>query len=178
MRAVLETRVPAADVRDGTAEAIPAADGTADAVTVAQAFHWFDRDRALAEIARVLKRTGALAIVANIRDKRDELQSDLEELMSRYRGAYPNPNWPETLGDNPLFEVELRTFAHEQLLDRETFVERVASVSWIASLPDDERARVLDATRALAADREEPIRLPYITDVFICRRRESPQSDS
>jgi SAM-dependent methyltransferase len=176
MRAVLEMRVPEADVRDGTAEAIPVADTTADGVTVAQAFHWFDRDRALAEIARVLKPAGALAIVANVRDKSDELQAELEKLMSRYRGAYPNPNWPETLVDNTLFEAELRTFAHVQLLDRDTFVERVASVSWIASLPEDERARVLSATRALVDCRDEPIRLPYVTEVFICRRRESAES--
>ena len=44
---------PESEVRDGTAEAIPAADGALDAVTVAQAFHWFDAGRALAEIHRI-----------------------------------------------------------------------------------------------------------------------------
>jgi SAM-dependent methyltransferase len=171
MRAVLEQRVPEADVRDGTAESIPVADGAADAVTVAQAFHWFEPGRALPEIARALKPGGAFAIFANVRDKRDELQHELEKLMSRYRGVYPNPDWPETLPHNPIFETELRTFVHEQLLDRVTFVERVASVSWIASLPAEERANVLDAARALAAERDEPIRLPYVTEVFLCRRR-------
>jgi SAM-dependent methyltransferase len=176
MRAVLEKRVPRAEVLDGTAEAIPLADASVDGVTVAQAFHWFDREPALREIARILKPDRALAIVANIRDKRDELQEELEELMSRYRGTYPNAKWPEKLDDDPLFEAERRTFRHEQLLDRGTFVERVSSVSWIASLPEGERARVLDATRAMAARRDEPIRLPYETEVFICRRRHSAQS--
>lgn len=171
MRAVLQVRVRAADVREGTAEAIPVADGTADAVTVAQAFHWFDPERASAEIARVLTRDGAFLIFANVRDKTNELQAELEQLMSPYRGTYPNPTWTETLPDNALFEPELRTFTHEQLLDRDTFVERVASVSWIASLPSDVRTRVLDAARALADDQPEPISLPHVTQVFVCRRR-------
>ena len=48
-------------MRDGTAEAIPAADGSLDAVTVAQAFHWFDAGRALAEIHRALRPAAAWA---------------------------------------------------------------------------------------------------------------------
>jgi ubiquinone/menaquinone biosynthesis C-methylase UbiE len=170
MRGVLEARVSPVTVLDGTAESIPLADGTAKAVTVAQAFHWFDPDRALPEIARVLKRAGALAIFANVREESDPLQRDLEKLMAKYRGSYPNPQWPQKLPANPLFETELRTFRHDHLLDEETFVERVASVSWIASLPDEERERVLAATRALSAGRAE-IRLPYLTQVFVCRRR-------
>jgi ubiquinone/menaquinone biosynthesis C-methylase UbiE len=171
MRAVLQARVPGAEVREGTAEAIPVEDGTAAAVTVAQAFHWFDPERALAEIARVLTGDGALLIFANVRDKQNELQAELEQLMSPHRGTYPNPTWNETLPDNGLFEPKLRTFTHEQLVDRDTFVERVASVSWIASLPNDVRTSVLEAARELADRYSEPISLPYVTQVFVCRRR-------
>ena len=48
LRAVLEELVPAADVFDGTAEDMPLDDASADAVTVGQAFHWFDAERAAA----------------------------------------------------------------------------------------------------------------------------------
>ena len=54
---------PAARALDGTAEAIPLPDDSADAVTVGQAFHWFDGPVALAEIERVLRPGGALALV-------------------------------------------------------------------------------------------------------------------
>ncbi|HTW01133.1 MAG TPA: class I SAM-dependent methyltransferase [Streptosporangiaceae bacterium] len=69
MRAVAERRIagPAQragtrfTVRDATAEATGLPDGCADVVTASQAMHWFDPDRALPEIARLLRPGGVLA---------------------------------------------------------------------------------------------------------------------
>ena len=172
MRRLLEERVPGVDARAGTAESMPLADGAARVVTVAQAFHWFDATRALPEIARVLERDGALVIVGNARDRTDPLQAALDEVIRPYRARYPNHRWDEKLGATESFHPpQEATFANEQLLDRAAVVERVASISWIAALPDGTRRHVLDEIHALVADREEPIRLPYTTEVFVCRRR-------
>ncbi len=81
MRAQLERIVPAADIVPGTAEELPLPDASADAVTVGQAFHWFDPEPAIAEIARVLRPGGALAPVWNIRDLSDPFQAELDELL-------------------------------------------------------------------------------------------------
>lgn len=48
-------------LRDGTAEATGLPDHCADIVTASQAMHWFDPDRALPEIARILRPGGVLA---------------------------------------------------------------------------------------------------------------------
>src|SRR5204863_4913380 len=54
--------LPGVEVHDGTGEALPLPDTSVDAVTVAQAFHWFDPAAALAEMARVLRPEGGLAL--------------------------------------------------------------------------------------------------------------------
>ncbi len=65
MRRVLTRVAPGADVREGTAEDIPLEDGTVDAVLVSSAWHWFELHAAVAEIARVLRPGGRLAVVGN-----------------------------------------------------------------------------------------------------------------
>src|SRR5207248_291508 len=77
MREVLRGVVPEAEAREGTAEALPLPDDCADAVMVAAAFHWFRRDEALPELARVLRPGGRLAIVYNLRDPDSQLQQEL-----------------------------------------------------------------------------------------------------
>src|SRR3989442_48244 len=60
MRDTLRAVVPGVEARAGTAENMSLPDDSADAVAVGQAFHWFDGDRALAEIHRVLRPGGGL----------------------------------------------------------------------------------------------------------------------
>jgi ubiquinone/menaquinone biosynthesis C-methylase UbiE len=50
MREALAAACPTVRAIDGTAEDIPVEDATADAAVAAQAFHWFDGERALPEI--------------------------------------------------------------------------------------------------------------------------------
>ncbi|HEX2141364.1 MAG TPA: class I SAM-dependent methyltransferase, partial [Candidatus Limnocylindria bacterium] len=50
------------------AEATGLDPASADLVTAAQAFHWFDKDAALTEIARITKPGGGVALFWNMRD--------------------------------------------------------------------------------------------------------------
>jgi ubiquinone/menaquinone biosynthesis C-methylase UbiE len=85
MRAALPRE---ATVFDGTAEHIPLAAGAADAVTVGQAFHWFDGDAALAEIHRVLRHGGALALIWN-RRLDDPVNRAIDALLAPHRPGAP-----------------------------------------------------------------------------------------
>jgi SAM-dependent methyltransferase len=172
MRAIFERNVDA-DALEGTAESIPLEDGTADAVTAAQAFHWFNRDRALAEMTRVLRPRGGVALIWNVRDESHPLQHAYAEAIRPYKGdAYPGGSGHpagEPLA-SPLFtDVEERTFAHVQLMDADGLVARASSVSFIAQLPEDERARLLERVRALAPPGR--FEFPYVTKVFTARSR-------
>jgi SAM-dependent methyltransferase len=138
---------------DGTAEAMPLTDGSADAVTVAQAFHWFDGDAALAEIHRVLRPDGALALIWNRRRMDEPLNQAIEELLAPHRGhpsAFHTGAWRAAFERTKLFgPFEERVFCNEQSLDADGLVDRIASVSFIATLDEQERTKVLQAARAL-----------------------------
>jgi SAM-dependent methyltransferase len=151
MRAALPR---AARAVDGTAEAMPLTTASADAVTVAQAFHWFDGDAALAEIHRVLRPGCALALVWNRRRMDDPLNQALEELIAPYRrhtSTFHTGAWRAAFERTKLFALlEKRVFANRQSLDPGQLADRIASVSFIATLDENERTKVLRAVRALA----------------------------
>jgi SAM-dependent methyltransferase len=167
MRAIFQSTVEGYAL-EGTAESIPLGDRSADAVTSAQAFHWFDRDRALAEMTRVLRPRGGIALIWNVRDESQPLQQAYAEEMRPYKGgAYPGGSGhPDGAPlDSPLIaDVEERTFPHVQLMDADGLVARAASVSFIARLPEDKRAELLRRIRALAPP--GTFEFPYVTKVF------------
>jgi len=170
MRAALPASVRALD---GTAERIPVDDYAVDLVTVAQAFHWFDGEAALTEIHRVLRSGGRLALVWNRRVEDAPVNLAIDALVDPHRAGTPThrgEGWRAAFDRTSLFgPLEEHTFANEQHLDADGLEARVASISFIASLPDDERAEVVAAARALAAD--GPVTIPYRTEVDLADRR-------
>jgi SAM-dependent methyltransferase len=78
---------PAYRSAPGTAESLPMADSSADLITAAQAFHWFDVDRARAEFLRVLRPQGQVALIWNDRVASDPLHLTLGEILDQHGGA-------------------------------------------------------------------------------------------
>jgi SAM-dependent methyltransferase len=160
---------PSFRVLDGTAEAIPLMDSSVDAVTVAQAFHWFQGDAALAEIHRVLRRSGAVALVWNRRLPEDPVDDAIEAIIAPYREdtpAYRSGAWRAAFERTPLFgPLEERQFPNLQVLDAEALVARVTSISFVAALPAFERMGVVRKVRALAAG--GAVTLRYSTEVHV-----------
>ena len=160
-------------VLDGTAEAIPLDDASVDAVTVGQAFHWFDCPVALAEIHRVLRPGGALALVWNSRPLDDPVHAAIEALVAPHRRGAPTHRsgaWRAAFEATTLFgPLEQRTFDHAVRHDADALVDRVRSTSVVGALDDGEQAELLTAVRALAAD--GPVDLRYVGEVFVCDRR-------
>jgi SAM-dependent methyltransferase len=165
---------PPARAIDGRAEAIGLPDASADAVTVAQAFHWFDVPRALVEIHRVLRPGGILALIWNRRPLEDEIHARIESLLAPHRGTVPahrDERWRAQLADDSRFgPLRELTFANEQILDADGLADRVGSISFVASLEEDERAALLEATRALAGG--DVVTLPYVVELTLTTRRE------
>jgi SAM-dependent methyltransferase len=172
MRAQLEAAVPGAEVVAGSAEELPLQDGSANAVVVASAFHWFDTERMLEEIHRVLVPGGALATIGNGRDLSDPLQREIQAVVGPYLpGVDEILGWIPVLDASPLFgPVEQFSTSFEQWFDPEGLAERIGTISYVARLPEDERAQVLADVCAIGeAQPESPFPFRYRTQARVCR---------
>ncbi len=83
MLAELRREMPGVRSLPGHAEDIPLPDGSVDAILAAQSMHWFDMDRAIPEIARVLTPGGVLAGLWNVDDNRVGWVAELAEISKR-----------------------------------------------------------------------------------------------
>jgi len=180
MRERLAENVPLAVPFDGSAERMALRDGSAHAITVAQAFHWFDGDRALAEFHRVLVPGGRLGLIWNVRDRRAAWVAAFDALLDGVdpeRPDHQTGKWRAAFDRTALFaRLVERDVEHTQTLSPSEISDRAATVSSIAALPDGERERVLDRFRELAATHPDirgrsTVTLPYVTKVYWTERR-------
>jgi SAM-dependent methyltransferase len=163
----LVRRLPRTRVVLATAEQIPLRSRSVDVVVGAQAFHWFDLDRALPEIARVLRPGGHLGLVWNLRDERIPWVRRLGALID-------NPSKQDdpthALLSSHLFGfVESSTFRFWQPLDRRRLHDLVRSRSNIATMPAPEREAVLRNVDSLYDEYgrgADGMLMPYVTHCY------------
>lgn len=172
MRAVLTQTVPGVDVRSGSAEHIPLPDADVDAVLAGQSWHWFDRDRAIQEVARVLRPGGALGLMWNSRDTSVRWVRDLWRIWSGQDTDSQLRAGPAPVPEQDWFEpVEHREFRHEQDLDLPSLLDLVRSRSYVIVLPEPEREALLERVATIV--RTDPdlagkdqFTMPYVTGCF------------
>jgi SAM-dependent methyltransferase len=76
----------------GAAEALPVPDASFDLLTIASAFHWMDRDRALAEVRRVLRPGGDFVVYIDaFRGQMEEEPSFEAWTRDVHQMHYPSP---------------------------------------------------------------------------------------
>ncbi len=140
MRRAAEQRLAAAPLFvsvAGSAEATALPDGSVDGVVAAQAFHWFDRDRARDEFARILRPGGVVALIWNDRRARgNSFLEGYERLLQDWGIDYAEVN--HGLVDDAALAAFFspgpfgrRTFANAQALDLEGLRGRVLSASYM-----------------------------------------------
>jgi SAM-dependent methyltransferase len=170
MLKVLKHTVSRAQVLAGSAEELPLPDGSVDLVTVGQAFHWFDRDRALPELARVLRPGGRMALFYNSRDGSVAWVRALGELIgqhSDHADAHRERD-PQLMG--PFRPEAYAEFRHHQELNADGLAELVGSRSYAIRLPPAERAALLGRVRGLARTHPQLVGrqhffMPYVAGV-------------
>jgi len=164
MLEVLRTSLPETRALLGTAEEIPLPDDSVDAVLVAQAWHWVDPERAIPEVARVLRPGGRLGLVWNTRDERLGWVRELGQIIgSDGDGGRTQVTLPAPFTDLARHQVEWTSYLTPQAL-----IDLVSSRSYCITSPTEVRSQTLDQVRDLLATHpalanSNGLALPYVT---------------
>lgn len=170
----LRARGPGTPAAVGVAEAVPLADGCADLVCAAQAWHWVDVARGAAEVVRLLRPGGALALWWNDVDTGAApwwatQQDRIEAGNPGYRRLYRTADHGAALAATGLFAaVEAIETRWVRPLDLDTYETWLRSKSYVAALGDllpdflaAERASLLEAFP------DGTVREPFVTRLWV-----------
>jgi SAM-dependent methyltransferase len=183
MLAELRRQLPGVRAVEGSAEAFPLPDRSVDAVLCGQAMHWFDLDRALPEIARVLTPGGVFAGLWNVDDDRVGWVAGLAAItkgtatLSRWR-AVPEEDTEQVAlraGSKWFTPVQECEFGNGQPRSADSLAAALATHSRILVMDEAERARMLAAIRDFLHGQPETsageFTLPLVTVALRAGRR-------
>jgi len=186
MRSWFTALCPRAALLAGAAEALPVAHASVDAVFVAEAFHWFDHQLAVAEIARALRPAGALVLMWNrpggppeppitaVENLLEPLwPEDIDMPLDLDPSRFPYArDWPRAFEHSAFEPLHESKFANTHTVGRDELVAFFGSMGWIGGLPEDEAQHLLDEVRSRLVHREYD--LPFETDVHWTRLADGP----
>jgi SAM-dependent methyltransferase len=166
----LEIRVPGVPRILGTAEDLPVEDAFVDAVVVGQAWHWFLRERAVPEIARVLRPGGVLGLAWNVRDPSAEWLREAGEIMHEQHDASASFADSVRIGA-PFGPIESHRTDWVERMSRARFLDLVRSRShWLTASEDEQRAVIAAVETLLDTHPDvtgaDELAVPYVTHCF------------
>src|SRR5262249_42872973 len=143
-------------------------------------FHWFNGEAALKEFHRLLRPGGKLGLLWNVRDERVEWVERLTEILCQYDPGTPSYRkglWKAAFETTKFFKpLKYSHFTYVQTGNLATMLDRVASISFIAALPLEQKREVLEKVTELLRTHPETrasalFELPYRTDVYSTERQ-------
>ncbi|MDU2674360.1 MAG: class I SAM-dependent methyltransferase [Clostridium sp.] len=148
MRVIAETNLkdlPRFTSVNGCAENTTIDDNSVDYITVAQAFHWFDRERFKKECQRILKPEGKVILVWNVRDNKNELVMENYKVNRKYcpsfngfsDGMYGKNN-EDDFSDFFNGKYETKVFLNNLIFDMDGFIGRNLSSSYALKSNDEQ----------------------------------------
>ena len=126
---------PLVEFREGTSEATNLPESSVDLVTCFQSFHWFNPVLTLPEFRRILRPSGRLAIVWNLRDRTDELTLAYTQIVKTASNHHPAEKRERSieplLASSDFTNIQICDFVHKQDVDLPGLIGRAQSASYI-----------------------------------------------
>jgi SAM-dependent methyltransferase len=201
MRSVLVEEVPSARAVAGRGESMPVPDTYADAVVASSSWHWMDTVPTLLEVARVLVPGGVLGVLWGGPDPegpflvqaramlagqsgsgsgsdssgRETTDAD-DELATIMMGEADRPaSVLEIPPGVPFDQPEQKIFRWDVALNADELIGLLGTFSWIITLPDEKRERVVAEARRLlrellGLEGEATVDVAYRCDAWRSRR--------
>lgn len=140
----------------GTAENTTIEDKSIDFITVAQAFHWFDKAAFKKECQRILKPNGKVILVWNTRDSKDKLTIKNDEISRKYcpnfkgfSGGMQGDIEEDNFSDFFDGEYESKAFDNPLIFEKESFIGRNLSSSFALKENDENYSDYVEELKAL-----------------------------
>ncbi len=154
----------------GSAEETGLPDNSVEMITAGQAFHWFDQAPARLEFERILKPGGWLVLVWNTR------KADASSFARRYDEmlqSLPMDQCRKAADDEieafyPPGKLTKTILYNEQRLDRQSFIGRVLSSSYIPKEGEEGHEQLIRGLNLLfdAESQDGVVVFPYDTEVY------------
>ena len=160
---------------DGSAERTGLADASVSLVCCAQAFHWFDFDRARAEFKRILKPGGECALIWNSFSAASPFVRAYNRIESEFGTDYAAVQERRRRADQaiPLFfgrsSWKRMQFSNFQLLDYPELYGRLMSSSYIPTAADPRHKPMVEALGAAfeSFSRDGVVRMDYDCELYV-----------
>lgn len=204
MRSVLSEEVPSAVALAGRGESMPLPESCSDALIASSSWHWMEPVPTLTEAARILVPGGVLGALWAGLDPEGPFLAQAQALLGgRATNSGDNAGPPEGDGmpdenDNefarimsgeadrpaPVLEIpagmpfeqpEHQIFTWDVAMNADDLIGLLGTISWIITLPEETRVRVISEARRLLADLlgiEGPVtvEVAYRSDAWRTRR--------
>jgi ubiquinone/menaquinone biosynthesis C-methylase UbiE len=171
----------------GTSENTGLNDSQFDMVTVMRAWHWFDREKAMAEMKRILKARGTLIVIDSGFLQGPAVVERTFEVLSKYVSGGLKPagakahshqringfpiEWFDEWQKNGFMLRDFYKLNYSVTFTKETWVERVESISWLAGLDAGVRKKALQDLTDILSDQDSYV-IPHDCNVCILRLQE------
>jgi SAM-dependent methyltransferase len=136
---------------DGTAEQTGLPNESIDLIICAQAFHWFDIEKARKEFKRILKKDRYTSLIWNVRKEDTDFLKDYEGLLQKFGTDYKDVKHNNITNDVILKffgnQMDLKVFYNVQMFDFEGLKGRLLSSSYAPNENDSNSPSMLDSLK-------------------------------